>query len=276
MPMRFTYLADRSFTYLLMILFALFFFIPLVWLFTASVSTDANFALKIPEVISFEHYARLFEEGDVISWLGNSFILSISTMVLTAVLSTLAAYPLSRVEFPGKFALMYGILLSRVLPISSIIVPIFSISIFLGLVNTYIGTILVLTALQLPVALWIMKGFVDTIPVEIEESAWLDGCNRFSGLIRIVLPLTAPGIAVTGLFAFLGSWSDFLVPFILIRSPQMLPISTGLFRAFGERGSVEFGTLAALAVLYSAPAVVIYFFARNNLVKGMTAGGVKA
>ena len=272
---RLTSLFDKTATYTLLIGFAFFFFVPLVWLLVASVDPQASIALRMPDALSLEHFTNLFEEGDVVNWLKNSLIMSLSTMVATSLLATLAAYPLSRVEFPGKFILMYGLLLTRIMPIPSIIVPVFSISILLGLINTYLGAILVLTAIQLPVALWIMKGFVDTIPAEIEEAAWLDGCNRLTGLIRVVLPLTAPGIAVTGMFAFLGAWGDFLVPFILLRSPQMFPISIGLYTAFSQRGNVEFGRLAALAILYSLPAVIIYFLARQHLVKGMTAGSVK-
>jgi multiple sugar transport system permease protein len=129
--------------------------------------------------------------------------------------------------------------------------------------------------MQLPISLWIMKGFVDSIPIELEESAWLDGCNRLTGLLRIVLPLMGPGIAVTGLFAFLAAWGDFLIPLIILRSPTTFPIAMGLYRAFGDQGNVDFGFLTALAVIYSIPSVVLYLIARQSLVKGMTAGSVK-
>ncbi|MCA9907471.1 MAG: carbohydrate ABC transporter permease, partial [Anaerolineae bacterium] len=167
------------------------------------------------------------------------------------------------------------LLLARVMPITAVIIPIFSLAVQLSLVNTFSGAILILSAMQLPISLWIMKGFVDSIPIELEESAWLDGCNRLTGLTRIVFPLMAPGVAVTGLFAFLAAWGDFLIPLIILRSPTTFPIAMGLYRAFGNEGSVNFGFLTALSVIYSIPSILLYLFARQYLVKGMTAGGVK-
>ncbi len=253
----------------------LLFFGPISWLILASINTDPTSSWEIPRTITLSHYLNLIRESDILLWLKNSFILGIGTMVVTVVLSTLAAYPLSRVPFPGKSVFMYTLLLARVLPITAVIIPIFSISVQFNLVNRFEGAILILSAMQLPISLWIMKGFVDTIPIELEESAWLDGCNRLSGLFRIVFPLMAPGVAVTGLFAFLTAWGDFLIPLVLLRSPSNFPIAMGLYRAFGNQGSVDFGFLTALAVIYSVPSILLYLFARQYLVKGMTAGSVK-
>ncbi len=257
------------------ILVFLLFFGPISWLLLASFNVDPSSAWAIPEKATFNNYVQLLEKSDILLWLKNSFILGIGTMILTVVLATLAAYPLSRVPFAGKGVFMYGLLLARVMPITAVIIPIFSLSVRLKLVNTFEGAILIISALQLPISLWIMKGFVDSIPIELEESAWLDGCNRLTGLVRIVFPLMGPGVAVTGLFAFLAAWGDFLIPLIILRSPTTFPISMGLYRAFGQQGSVNFGFLTALAVIYSLPSILLYLFARQYLVKGMTAGSVK-
>ncbi|PJF27168.1 MAG: carbohydrate ABC transporter permease [Phototrophicales bacterium] len=263
---------SRSFYFLISFIF---FFGPISWLILASISSRPSSAWTIPDQPTLEHYLNLVAESDLLLWLRNSFTLAIGTMVLTVLLSTLAAYPLSRVNFPGKQAFMYALLLARVMPITAVIIPIFSLAVQLNLVNTFIGAILILSAMQLPISLWIMKGFVDSIPIELEESAWLDGCTRLSGLFRIAFPLMAPGVAVTGLFAFLAAWGDFLIPLIILRSPTTFPISMGLYRAFGNQGSVDFGFLTALSVIYSVPSILLYLFARQYLVKGMTAGGVK-
>lgn len=252
-----------------------FFFMPISWLLISSFDPTPSVAWTIPEQVTLTNYVQLFGDSDLFVWLRNSFVLGIGTMVSTVVLATLAAYPLARVSFPGKIVFMYALLLARVMPIAAVIIPIFSIAVLLNMVNTFEGAILVLTSMQLPIALWIMKGFVDSIPIELEESAWLDGCNRLTGLIRIVFPLMGPGVAVTGLFAFLGAWGDFLIPLILLRSPDTFPISMGLFRAFNDRGNVDFGFLTALAVIYSIPSIALYLIARQSLVKGMTAGSIK-
>lgn len=252
-----------------------FFFGPISWLVLASINRNPSSAWQIPAQVTLDNYLQLVTESDLLRWMGNSLTLAVGTVVVTVVLSTLAAYPLSRVPFPGKAAFMYSLLLARVMPITAVIIPIFSLSVQLGLVNTFGGAILIISAMQLPISLWIMKSFVDSIPIELEESAWLDGCNRLSGLMRIVFPLMAPGVAVTGLFAFLAAWGDFLIPLIILRSPTMFPIAMGLYRAFGDQGSVDFGFLTALSVLYSVPSIILYLFARQYLVKGMTAGSVK-
>jgi multiple sugar transport system permease protein len=257
------------------LLVLLFFLGPLSWLLVASVHPDPGFSLAIPSTPTLENYGKLMGESDVLIWLRNSFVLAVGTMITTVSLATLAAYPLSRVPFPGKAAFMYVLLLARVMPVASVIIPIFSIAVMLNMVNRFEGAILVFTAMQLPVALWIMKGFIDSIPLELEESAWLDGCTRLDALVRIVFPQAFPGVAVTGLFAFLAAWGDFLIPLVLLRSPDTFPIAMGLFRAFNDLGNVDFGFLTSLAVIYSVPSFVLYLFARQYLVKGMTAGSVK-
>lgn len=253
----------------------LFFIGPISWLLLASINTEPNSGWAIPQQATLNNYVQLFRESDIVLWLRNSFILALGTMLVTVVLATLAAYPLSRVPFKGKGVFMYALLLARVMPITAVIIPIFSLSVRLQLVNTFGGAILILSAMQLPISLWIMKGFVDSIPIELEESAWLDGCDRLNGLIRIVFPMMGPGIAVTGLFAFLAAWGDFLIPLIILRSPDNFPIAMGLYRAFGSQRSVNFGFLTALAVIYSMPSILLYLVARQYLVKGMTAGSVK-
>ncbi len=252
-----------------------FFFGPLIWLLTASVSGDPTFRLEAPSPLTAENYSDLIEEGDIFLWMRNSLVLAVGTMIATVILATLAAYPLSRVRFRGKLVFMYLLLLARVMPITAVIIPIFSMAVVFGLVNSFFGAILLFTAGQLPIALWIMKAFVDSIPIELEESAWLDGCGRLEGLIRIVFPLMGPGVAVVGLFAFLGAWGDFLIPLILLRTPDNFPIAMGLYRAFDDRGNANFGMLTALAVIYSIPSIALYLFARQYLVKGLTGGGVK-
>jgi multiple sugar transport system permease protein len=262
-------------SYAFYILVFIFFFGPISWLLLASINRDPQSGWAIPAEVTLDNYIQLIQESDLLLWLRNSFILAVGTMMVTVVLATLAAYPLSRVPFRGKGVFMYTLLLARVMPITAVIIPIFSLSVQLNLVNTFGGAILILSAMQLPISLWIMKGFVDSIPLELEESAWLDGCNRLTGLVRVVFPLMAPGVAVTGLFAFLAAWGDFLIPLIILRSPTTFPIAMGLYRAFGDQGAVDFGFLTALSVIYSLPSILLYIFARQYLVKGMTAGGVK-
>ncbi|MEO1666701.1 MAG: carbohydrate ABC transporter permease [Chloroflexota bacterium] len=255
--------------YLSYLILFIFFFGPTSWLILSSISADPSYSWSVPDTVTLQNYVELFTESDVLVWLKNSTILGVGTMIATIVLSTLAAYPLSRVVFPGKTTFMYIILLARVMPITAVIIPIFSIAIVLGMVNTFWGTISILTAMQLPISIWIMKDFVDTIPAEVEEAAWLDGASRLGGIRYIIFPLMGPPIAVTGLLAFLAGWGDFLIPLILLRSPDKFPIAMGLFRAFHDLGNVNFAYLTAISVIYSIPSVGLYLVARGYLIKGI-------
>jgi multiple sugar transport system permease protein len=178
-------LLKRLWIYSFYLIVSLFFFGPISWLLLASVNTDPGYSWQIPQTFTLDNFSQLFSESDITLWLRNSFTLAIGTMLATVLLATLAAYPLSRVPFPGKAIFMYSLLLARVMPITAVIIPIFSIAVVLNLVNRFEGAILLLTSMQLPISLWIMKGFVDSIPIELEESAWLDGCSRLSGLVRV-------------------------------------------------------------------------------------------
>ena len=150
---------------------------------------------------------------------------------------------LSRFDFRGRRVLMFGILMTRIIPVSATIAPLYLIVQWLKLIDTYQGMIVVLAAQQLPLAIWLMKGFFDTVPGELEEAAWVDGASRLTSALRIVLPLAAPGVGAVALFAFIESWGDFLTPLILITSSDKTPISIGLFQAFSYRNQVDWGLL---------------------------------
>jgi multiple sugar transport system permease protein len=124
-------------------------------------------------------------------------------------------------------------------------------------------------------ALWLIKGFIDSIPIELEEASWIDGCSRIRGAIRIVFPLTRPGVGACALFTFINVWGDFLTPLVLLQSPEKYPISIGMFRAFSARNQVDWGLLTSTAVLYMLPTVVLYLIVRRFLLKATVAGAIK-
>jgi multiple sugar transport system permease protein len=142
----------------------------------------------------------------------------------------------------------------------------------LGFLNTYHGVILILAALEAPLALWIMKGFYDTVPIEIEEAAWVDGATRLRAAFRVVLPLAGQGVAAASLIGFIGAWNQFLVPLVLISDQEKMPISVGMFRAWVSYTQVDWGFLAALSVVYVIPAVAFYVIARRALQSSLAGG----
>jgi multiple sugar transport system permease protein len=259
---------------LVLFLLAAFCALPFGWLFLASLDPLAGVYLELPQRIGLDNFVRVFTRAASARLLVNSVIMAGGAVVLLLVVCTLAGYALSRFEFRGRRALLFGILLTRVVPPAATIAPLYAICLRLGLVDTYQGLILVLAAQQLPFVLWMMKGFFDTVPVELEEAAWIDGAGRVGTAFRVVLPLAAPGVAAAGLFAFIGAWSEFLTPLVLVSSPERWPISLGLFRAWVAYTIVDWGQLAAMSLLYMAPAVIFYLVVRRYLLKATLLGGL--
>jgi multiple sugar transport system permease protein len=160
-------------------------------------------------------------------------------------------------------------------PPTATIVPLYLMMININLNNTYIGVIIVEAAYQIPLLLWLMKGFYDSIPDALEEAAWIDGCSRLSGAVHIVFPLSKPGIGAGALFAFINIWGDFLTPLVLLQSPEKYPLSIGLFQAFSAYNQVDWGLLTATAVLYMVPTVLLYLFVRKYLLRATVTGAIK-
>jgi multiple sugar transport system permease protein len=250
----------RAGVYVVIGLLSLFCVVPFAWVLLASVDRNASLYAKAP-VLSADNFIRFFQDA--------------GATLLALLLSVFGGYALSRFHFAGRKTLMFGILLVRVVPATATIVPLYLMMIQLHLNNSYIGIILVEAAYQLPLVLWLMKGFFDAIPLELEEASWTDGCSRIAGAVRIVIPLSRPGLGAGALFTFINVWGDFLTPLVLLTSPEKYPISIGLFQAFSGHNQVDWGLLTATAVLYMIPTVVLYLFARRYLLQATFTGALK-
>ena len=260
--------------YVVIGLLSIFCVVPFAWVVLASVDRDAGLYAKAP-TLSANNFVRFFQDATTPRLLFNSLLIAVGATVLALVLSMFGGYALSRFHFFGRKTLMFGILLVRVVPATATIVPLYLMMIQLHLNNTYLGIILVEAAYQLPLVLWLMKGFFDAIPVELEEASWTDGCSRITGAVRIIFPLSRPGLGAAALFTFINVWGDFLTPLVLLTSPEKYPISIGLFQAFSGRNQVDWGLLTATAVLYMVPTVVLYLFARRYLLQATFTGALK-
>lgn len=260
--------------YLVVTVLALFCVIPFAWVLLTSVDDNAGLYLRLPS-LTLGNFVRFFTEEGTPRLLFNSIFIAVGATALTLALSVFGAYALSRFRFFGRRTLMFSILLIRVVPATATIVPLYMIMIILSLNNTYTGLILVEAAYQLPLALWMLKGFIDSIPVDLEEAAWIDGCSRMRGVLKVVFPLVRPGVGACALFTFINVWGDFLTPLVLLQSPEKYPISIGMFRAFSGRNQVDWGLLTSTAVLYMVPTVVLYLFVRRYLLKATVSGALK-
>jgi multiple sugar transport system permease protein len=261
-------------TYVILTLLGLFFLTPLLWPIFASLNPNATLSLTIPKQWSLENFSTIITNGLVVQPFANSLMLAISTMLLVIILASLAAYPLSRYQFPFKGPLMYGILFASALPVLALVTPLYAMYASLNLIDTLQGVILFFVGSSLPFCIWLMKNFLDTIPVEMEEAAWIDGASTLQALGYVLLPLVAPGIAVVGVWSFLVAWTNFFVPLIILQSQNLLPASVHIYTFFGSYGQVNYGQLAAYALLYALPAVVLYTVVSRFFVRGIS-GGLK-
>ena len=176
--------------------------------------------------------------------------------------------------FRYKRALMFAILLIQIIPGTATVLPFYLIMRELHLLNSLWGVIIGMTAGSLPFMLWVMKGFIDTVPIELEEAAFLDGATQFQTLMQVVFPLTLPGIGAASILAFNGAWSAFFLPLILLSDADKFVMPLGLFRALIAYTNLDYGMLNAMALLYMLPSFLIFIFARQYLIKGTMAGAM--
>ena len=256
-----------------MVLIGIAFLLPLAWIVLASVDDKATLSVRLPQVWTAENFTEILNPKDTFRPLWNSAVISLGTAALTVIVAILAAYPLSRYSMRFNKGFMYTVLFGTCLPITAMMVPVYTLFVSFKLLDSLPGTITFMAATSLPMAIWMMKNFMDSVPVSLEEASWVDGASSMKALWRIVVPLMKPGIAVVFIFVFTGAWGNFFVPFILLFSPENQPAAV----FFGTNGSIAYGKLAAFSIIYSLPALLLYVitqlrsgnsFAMSGAVKG--------
>ncbi|MBG6239472.1 multiple sugar transport system permease protein [Mycetocola sp. CAN_C7] len=259
-----------------LVLITIAFALPLVWLVLASVDTTATLSIALPDRFSLQNFVDVMTPETAFIPLLNSLVLSAGCAIITVVVAVLAAYPLSRYRMRINKPFLYGVLFGTCLPITAMMVPVYSLFVAFNLIDSTAGTILFLAATSLPMAIYMTKNFMDGVPISLEEAAWMDGASMMSTLTRIVVPLMRPGIAVVFIFVFIGAWGNFFVPFVLLLSPDKQPAAVSIFSFFGQYGTVAYGQLAAFSLLYSVPVIGLYVLV-SRLLGGSSAlaGAVK-
>lgn len=249
------------------------FVVPLLWLVFASLDTEATLRVSPPDAPTLDNFSAVMTQEITFRPMLNSLLICGGATLLTMACAALAAYPLSR--FRSRFSRPYllTILFSTCLPITAVMVPVYGLFVQVDLIDTRYGTALFLATSQLPFAVFLMKNFMDGVPVVLEEAAWTDGANWRQSLLRVILPLMGPGLAVVTIYSFIMMWGNFFVPFMLLLSPEKLPASVSIFTFFGNYGAVAFGQLAAFSVLYSTPVILLYVLISRRLGGGFTLGG---
>lgn len=249
------------------------FVLPLAWVILSSLDTKADLKVKVPDGITLDNYDAVLTPEITFTPLLNSLLLCGGGTLLTVVCAALAAYPLSRFKSRLNRPFMLTILFATSLPITAIMVPVYALFVQVELIDTMQGTIFFFAASQLPFAIWLMKNFMDGVPKELEEAAWTDGASPFQSLLRIVLPLMGPGVAVVTVFSFVMMWGNFFVPFMLLLTPEQMPASVSINDFFGNKGTVVYGQLAAFSIIYSTPVILLYVLISRRLGGGFALGG---
>ncbi|MFJ4226549.1 carbohydrate ABC transporter permease [Paenarthrobacter nicotinovorans] len=239
-------------------LIGLCFAAPLVWLLLAAVDPQAGYGTKVPSAPSMINFTAVMTPELLGRPLLNSLLLSGGTALVNVLVAVLAAYPLSRYQSRFNKPFMYTVLFGTSLPVTAIMVPVYGLFVQLQLLDSMAATIFFMATTTLPMAIWMAKNFMDAVPLELEEAAWMDGASGLVTLRTVVLPLMRQGLAVVFIVVFIQAWGNFFVPFILLLSIGKQPAAVSIFSFFGQHGAIAYGQLAAFSILYSVPVLVLY------------------
>jgi multiple sugar transport system permease protein len=251
--------------------------VPLLWVVLAAFNGNPSQGIRImwPDPFTLANFTAVLTPETTYQPFLNGLVLCAGGTLITMICATLVAYPLSRYRSRLKRPFLVTILFSTGLPITAIMVPVYGLFVQLALDDSIAATMVFMATTALPISIWLCKNFMDGVPIELEEAAWTDGSTRFQAIRRVVLPLAGPGLGAAAMLIFMGSWGDFLTPLVLLQDQNLYPLAIGLFRAFSEHDHVDWGLLAASAIVYVAPPAVLYVFVRKHLLRSSLGGAVK-
>ena len=256
------------------VMYAVLGFLAILWLYPIGVAISQSFAIG-----GWDNYSNVLTHNQFDYWaaIGNSFLLAGGSTVVIVLLSSFAGFAFSRMNFRGRTLLYRGLLACLAIPVASVVTPLFTTINSVGLRNTYVGVIIPLVAFNVVVMLLLMKNHFDGIPQELVETATIDGASPFGIFWRIFLPLSGPAIATISVLSFVYSWNEYLLPNLLISSPEMYPVTQAVSLLQFERMSQEqIGQLYAGLILMTIPSVLVYLFSQRYLQAGITSGAVKS
>ncbi len=268
----------RFLTYFFLLILVLFVLFPVAWMVSTSFKPAAEIFTIPPKWVplnpTIKNYEKVLVGSNVPKYFVNSVIVGIITTFLSLAIGCSAGYGLSRYQFKGNRSISLFMLLSQMLPITVLMTPIYLLMLKLGLIDSIIGLSLSHLILTLPLVTWMSKGYFDSIPKELEEAALIDGCSQIRALIKITLPLAAPGIAATAIYAFIMSWNEYVLASIITMSEKSKTLPIGLSE-FSTMFYVDWGSTMAAAVLISIPVIVFFLWLQRYFIQGLSQGAVK-
>ena len=268
----------RGWLYLCAVTISLFSLFPIYYVAITSLKPRSEIYTRTPDLWpsnpQWHQYTRVLGEGHVGRALVNSLIIAGATTVICVVVAGMAAYALARLEIPLKRTLLMLILTTQMFPLVVLIIPLFVLMRNADLIGTYQGLVITYLAFTVPLAIWIMRGFIVTIPEELEQAAMIDGATRVGAMFRVILPIAGPGLVATATLSFIAAWNEFMLALTFMNTEERktLPL---VLQSFVGRGDTDWGAVMATSVIYTLPVVIFFLLLRKRLMLGMTAGAVK-
>jgi multiple sugar transport system permease protein len=266
-------------TYLVFALALIFFGGPLLWVLSLSIRTPQEVYITslrlIPETPTLENYTEVLYTAQFTVFLTNSLKLAVAGGVGATVVAAPAAYAFSRLDFRGNSALLIGVLALQMIPPLVVVIPLYRYFARLNLLDSHFTTSMVYIAILVPLATWMLKGFFDGIPPDLDDAAMVDGCTRFGAFLRVTLPLILPGLTSVFVLTAILAWGEFVVPYILLDQPSLLPISVGILNFQGNYAETSQQVVAAGGVLAMLPAIATFVIQQRFIVRALTSGAIK-
>jgi len=267
--------------YFMMILFLFFILIPFIWTFYSSFRSSSDLFrgtfFENNTTLSFQNYVKVLQSGQTgqfRTYFFNSLIIALISSSIVVFLAVFGAYSLSRFKLKFKEGIILTLLLSNMFPHVLLIIPLFRLMFSVGLIDSYLGIIITHIILGLPFGLWLVKGYFDGIPKELDDAAMIDGLSPFGALIKVIIPVSVPGIVVSAFYAFMVSWGDFLFASLISQSLKTQTLPIGLNKFFGST-QIQWGSINAATVIAIIPAIILFAFLQKWVVEGLTSGAIK-
>jgi multiple sugar transport system permease protein len=266
-------------TYLVFAIALVFFGGPLLWVLSLSIRTPQEVYITslrlIPETPTLENYTEVLYTAQFTIFLTNSLKLAVAGSVGAMIVAAPAAYAFSRLNFRGNNALLIGVLALQMISPLVVIIPLYRYFARLNLLDSHFSTSMVYIAILVPLATWMLKGFFDGIPLDLDDAAMVDGCTRFGAFRRVTLPLILPGLTSVFVLTAIIAWGEFIVPYILLSEPSLLPISVGILNFQGNYAETSQQVVAAGGVLAMLPAIATFVILQRFIVRALTSGAIK-
>jgi multiple sugar transport system permease protein len=251
---------------------------PFYWMTVTSFKSEEQMRSLVsmfwPRPVVLDNYRQLLGKTDFLAWFGNSVVVAVSSTLLAAAIGTIGAYALARLSFLGRAFMSSAVLITYLVPPSILFIPLYAQMRNLGLADSLAGLIAAYPSFTVPFVTWLLMGYFESIPVELEEAAMIDGATRFGAFRRVILPLAAPGVLAAALYAFTQAWNEFLYALVFITNVKLRTLPVGL-STFITGDVYGWGYLMAGAVLTTIPVIVVYTYLQKYMVEGLTAGSVK-